>query len=90
MWFICRGHQKSIDTLYLFAKDDLSGWVESRAINAVNSYNVAKFLYKDVLCRHGCPKQRIKETDTALAHMSVENHLPNYIIRHTIKHRNSY
>jgi hypothetical protein len=40
----------------VFARDDLSGWVEARAINAANSSNVAKFLYEDVICRHGCPR----------------------------------
>ena len=30
-------------------------------MNAVNSYNVAKFLYEDVLCRHGCPKRIIMD-----------------------------
>jgi hypothetical protein len=40
----------------VFARDDLSGWVEGRAIKAANSSNVAKFLYEDVICRHGCPR----------------------------------
>ena len=39
----------------VFARDDLSGWVEARAIDRANSKNVAKFIYEDVICRHGCP-----------------------------------
>jgi hypothetical protein len=39
----------------VFARDDLSGWVEGRAIDWANAKNVAKFLYEDVICRHGCP-----------------------------------
>jgi len=39
----------------VFARDDLSGWVEGRAIAEVNVKNVAKFLYEDVICHHGCP-----------------------------------
>ena len=39
----------------VFARDDLSGWVEGRALTAANSKNVAKFLYEDVISRHGCP-----------------------------------
>jgi len=39
----------------VFARDDLSGWVEGRAIKAANSKNVAKFIYEDVICCHGCP-----------------------------------
>ena len=48
----------------VFARDDLSGWMEGRAIDAVNSWNVAKFIYEDVLCRHGCPLRIIMNEDT--------------------------
>ena len=36
----------------VFARDDLSGWVEGRALKENTARNVAKFLYKDVVCRH--------------------------------------
>ena len=36
------------------ARDDLSGWVEARAIGNANSLSVARFLWEDVICRHGC------------------------------------
>lgn len=39
----------------VFARDDLSGWSEGRALKENNSRNVARFLYEDVICRHGCP-----------------------------------
>ena len=29
--------------------------MEKRAIDKANVKNVAKFLYEDVICRHGCP-----------------------------------
>ena len=34
-------------------RDDLSGWVEARALSAVNAQSVAKFIWEDVICRHG-------------------------------------
>jgi hypothetical protein len=36
------------------AREDLSGWVEGRALASANSAAVAKFLWEDVVCRHGC------------------------------------
>ena len=36
------------------AREDLSGWVEARALGSANSASVAKFLWEDVICRHGC------------------------------------
>ena len=41
----------------VFARDDLTGWVEGRAIKVVNSKEVARFIYEDVVCRHGCPQR---------------------------------
>ena len=35
------------------ARDDLSGWVEARALEANTAKAVAKFLWEDVICRHG-------------------------------------
>jgi hypothetical protein len=37
----------------VMARDDLSGWVEARALAKADSLAVAGFLYEDVVCRHG-------------------------------------
>jgi len=36
------------------ARDDLSGWVEARALLSANSAAIADFLWEDVVCRYGC------------------------------------
>ena len=36
------------------AREDLSGWSEARALSSANSAAVARFLWEDVVCRHGC------------------------------------
>ena len=38
----------------IVARDDLSGWVEAKALVRGTSEAVAKFLWEDVVCRHGC------------------------------------
>lgn len=35
-------------------RDDLSGWIEAKALRNANSKEVARFLWEDVICRHGC------------------------------------
>ncbi len=35
-------------------RDDLSGWPEARALASADSVAVAKFLWEEVVCRHGC------------------------------------
>ena len=42
----------------------LSGWVEGRALARVSSKNVAKFIYEEVICRHGCPKRIVMDQGT--------------------------
>ena len=39
----------------IFGRDDLSGWVEGCALKENTARNVAKFLFEDIICRHGCP-----------------------------------
>ena len=40
----------------VIARDDLSGWIEARALVSANSMSVAKFIHEEVICRHGCPR----------------------------------
>ena len=64
-WSIMVWQKIGIDIVYMpvvdgfgfivFARDDLSGWVEGKALKNANSANVSKFIYEDVICRHGCP-----------------------------------
>lgn len=39
----------------MVARDDLSGWVEARPLANATATAVAKFLFQDILTRHGCP-----------------------------------
>jgi len=41
----------------VFSRDDFSGWVEGRALRELNSLSAAKFIYEDVVCRHGLPRR---------------------------------
>src|SRR5271170_1752861 len=67
----------------VLARDDLSGWVEGRAIDAVNSFNVSKFLYEEVVCRHRCPTRIV--LDGGKENMDLTRSLlENYWIQNTI------
>jgi RNase H-like domain found in reverse transcriptase/Integrase zinc binding domain len=67
----------------VLARDDLSGWVEGRAIDVANSFNVSKFLYEEVVCRHGCPRQIV--LDGGRENMgATEDLLEDYRIQNTI------
>ena len=67
----------------VFARDDLSGWVEGRALKAANSESVAKFLYEDVICRHGCPLRIV--TDGGMENFSLTTQLlERYKLQRTV------
>ena len=39
--------------LLVVARDDLSGWPEAKALAKANAEEIAKFLWEDIVCRHG-------------------------------------
>ena len=41
------------------ARDDLSGWAKLRALANATSAAVAKFLWEDVVYRHGCFRRMV-------------------------------
>ena len=66
-WSITVWEKVGLDVIYMpwegkdgyivMARDDLSGYVEGRVLEAANSLNVARFLQEEVVCRHGVPKR---------------------------------
>jgi len=38
----------------VLAREDVSGWVEGRALRAPKSRHVARFLFEEIICRFGC------------------------------------
>ena len=41
----------------VFAREGLNRWVEGDAIKVADAKEVAKFIYEDVICQHGCSHQ---------------------------------
>ena len=65
----------------VFARNDLSGWVEGRALDAANSYNVREFLYEEVTFRHGCLRRIVLNEGSENMDMTAE--LMDYRIQNT-------
>jgi hypothetical protein len=65
----------------VFARDDLSGWVEGHAIQENNSETVAKFLFEDVIARHGCPERIVVDGGPENKRISELSH---YKIKRTL------
>jgi len=67
----------------VFARDDLSGWVEGRAIKVANAKEVAKFIYEDIICRHGCPRRVVLDRGSENLNMTKDL-LEHYGIKRTV------
>ena len=76
-------HEKEGFGFIVFARDDLSGWVEGRAIKAADAKNVAKFIYEDIICRHGCPHRIILDRESENLNLTKDL-LEHYRIQRTI------
>ena len=45
----------------IVAIDYLTKWPEARAVRDATAKNVVKFLYEDIICRHGCPSKILSD-----------------------------
>jgi hypothetical protein len=62
-WVDSRWEKLAVDVVYMppsqgkkfivVARSDLSGWPEARALSKNNSAQLSKFLWEDIVCRHG-------------------------------------
>jgi transposase InsO family protein len=70
-WSAFMGDKWALDVVYMpsadgknflvLAREDVSGWVEGKAIANNDSASIAKFIWEDIICRHGLPLQIIMD-----------------------------
>jgi transposase InsO family protein len=91
-WSITVWEKVGVDVVYMpvtadgygfivFTRDDLSGWVEARALKNNTSLEVGTFLYEEVICRHGLPQKFVMDngpenqdiTKSLLEHYNIKN-----------------
>lgn len=69
------------DKYIILIRDDLSGWVEGRAVNKLSAENAAKVFFEDVVCRFGLIGQ--VTTDNGSEFMGA---FRECLVRYGIKH----
>jgi hypothetical protein len=91
-WSSYIGEKWSIDVVHMplclghpymaLAREDLSGWVEGTAMKENTSKNIADFVFRDVICRHGMPLRMV--SDGGPENKAVTDELlSRYGIKHT-------
>jgi hypothetical protein len=66
------------------ATEYLTKWPEARAIPDMTASTVAKFIYEDIICRHGCPKEILSDQGKSFCNELVDNLCKLLEIRHRL------
>ena len=68
----------------IVAMDYFTKWPEARATKRDTAEEVIKFLYEDIICRHGCPKKIISDRGTHFDNKMVELLTKKFEIKHNL------
>src|SRR6266542_3424827 len=66
------------------AIDYFTKYPEARVLTNANAKSVANFIYKDIICRHGCPRKIISNRETHFNNQVIEKLLERFKIRHNL------
>jgi transposase InsO family protein len=68
----------------IVAMDYFSKWPEARAIPNMRAETVAKFIYEDIVCRHGVPQEILSDRGTSFTSKVIEELCQNYQTKHQL------
>ena len=66
------------------AMDYFSKWPEARAIPNMKAETVAKFIYEDIICRHGVPQEILSDRGTSFINKTIEELCNKYQTKHRL------
>jgi len=55
------------------ATEYLTKWPEAKALKDTKATTIAKFIYEDIICRHGCPKVLLSDQGTPFVNELVDS-----------------
>jgi transposase InsO family protein len=56
----------------IVATDYLTKWPEARAIKDIKAETVAQFIYEDIICRHGTPKELLSDRGSSFVNSTID------------------
>src|SRR6266513_4056181 len=68
----------------LVATDYLTKWPEAKAMKEATAENVIEFIYKRIICRHGCPKTILSDRGTHFRNKLVDGLCEKFRIKHKL------
>src|ERR1051325_273134 len=68
----------------LVVTDYLTKWPEAKAMREATAKNVVNFIYREIICRHGCPKIILSDRGTHFNNELVEGLCEKFEIKHQL------
>ena len=66
------------------AVDYLTKWPEARALGEATANEVSKFIYEEIICRHGSPKKILTDRGSHFNNQIVRELMDKYLIKHNL------
>jgi hypothetical protein len=77
--------QTNLGNKYIIvAMDYLTKWPEARAVPRATAEETTKFIYEEIICRHGCPQKILTDRGTHFKNQLVENLMQKFEIQHLL------
>ena len=64
------------------AMDYFTKWPEARALEKADAKEVARFIYEDIICRHGCPKKILSDRGSHFNNKLIKSLMEEFQIKH--------
>src|ERR1041384_865811 len=68
----------------IVAMDYFTKWPEARAIPDIKADTVAQFIYEEIICRHGVPKEILSDRGTSFVNQVIKKLCENYQTKHRL------
>src|SRR3954449_6995959 len=68
----------------LVATDCMTKWPEARAMKNATANNTIEFIYKEIICRHGCPKIILTDRGSHFRNQLVNGLCQKFEIKHKL------
>ena len=72
------------DPSLVVATEYLTKWPEAKAIQDTKATTIAKFIYEEIICRHGYPKVLLSDQETPFCNELVDSLYKLMTIRHQL------
>ncbi|GES97127.1 DDE-type integrase/transposase/recombinase [Rhizophagus clarus] len=66
----------------IVAMDYLTKWPEARVVTRDTAEETAKFIYEEIICRHGCPRKIISDRGIHFKNRLIESLTERFNIKH--------